>query len=63
MKSMREIFIEPDIANSLSIERFNKFVVDGQISNRLSYHRILLIESHFKSKNFCDCILHSPWSE
>jgi len=45
MKSVREIFIEPDIANSFSIERFDKFVVDGEISNRLSYHRILLIES------------------
>lgn len=45
MKSTPDIFIEPDIVNSFSIERFEQFVVDTEISKRLSYHRILLIEN------------------
>lgn len=45
MKLMREIFIEPEILNSFSIERFDQFAIDSEISNRLSYHRILLVEN------------------
>lgn len=42
---MREIYTEPVIPNSFSIERFDEFVVDAEISFRLFYHRILLVES------------------
>lgn len=57
MKLMREIFIESEIPNSFSIERFDQFVIDSEISNRLSYHRILLIENgtgtvHIDNKSF-----------
>lgn len=45
MKSVGEIIKEPVIANSFLIDRLDKFVVDGGCPNRLSYHRILLIES------------------
>lgn len=45
MKLIREIFIEPEILNSFSIERFDQFAIDSEISNRLSYHRILLVEN------------------
>ncbi|MFC6101293.1 hypothetical protein [Olivibacter domesticus] len=45
MKSVREIFTEPIIPNSFSIERVEKCVVDTTFSNRLSYHRIILLEN------------------
>jgi AraC-type DNA-binding domain-containing proteins len=45
MKSVREIITEPIIANSFSISRFDKFIIDTEFSNRLTYHRILLIEN------------------
>lgn len=44
MKPLREIFTEPAIANSFSIERLEKCIVDTSF-RRLSYHRILLVES------------------
>lgn len=57
MKLMREIFIESEIPNSFSIEKFDQFVIDSEISNRLSYHRILLVENgtgtvHIDNKSF-----------
>lgn len=45
MKSVREIITEPIIPNSFSISRFDKFIVETDFSNRLTYHRILLVES------------------
>jgi AraC family transcriptional regulator, transcriptional activator of pobA len=45
MKLVREIFTEPVISNSFLIDRIDKFTVDTEYYNRLSYHRILLIES------------------
>jgi len=45
MKSVREIITEPIIASLFSISRFDKFIIDTEFSNMLTYHRILLIES------------------
>lgn len=45
MKLVREIFTEPVIDNSFLIDRIDKFISDTDYSNRLSYHRILLIEN------------------
>lgn len=45
MKSVREIITEPIISNSFSINRFDKYIVDTEFSNRLTYHRILLVEN------------------
>lgn len=45
MKLEREIFTEPDIDNSFSIERYDDFMFEKVYSQRLSYHRIQLIES------------------
>jgi len=45
MKSVREIITEPIIPNSFSISRLDKFIVETDFFNRLTYHRILLVES------------------
>ena len=45
MKSVREIITEPIIPNSFSISRLDKFIVKTDFFNRLTYHRILLVES------------------
>jgi len=45
MKSVRDITTEPVISDSFSISRLDKFNVDTEFSNRLIYHRILLVES------------------
>lgn len=45
MKLVREIFTEPVIDNSFLIDRIDKLISDKDYSNRLSYHRILLIEN------------------
>lgn len=45
MKLVQEVYTEPVIDNSFSIERVDRRMVDTAFSVRLSYHRILLIES------------------
>lgn len=45
MKSVREIITEPIITNSFTISHFDKSIMDTEFANRLTYHRILLIES------------------
>ncbi|WP_127133226.1 AraC family transcriptional regulator [Pseudoflavitalea rhizosphaerae] len=45
MKTVKEIYTEPAIANSFSIQRVDKLIVDTDIPNRLSYNRIVLVES------------------
>lgn len=45
MKSARAIFTEPVITHSFSIERVDKCFVGADFFNRLSYHRIVLVES------------------
>ena len=45
MKLVKEIFTEPVINNSFSVERIDKCLVDAEVSSRLSYHRIVLVES------------------
>ena len=44
MKSLQKIFTEPIITNSFSTERLEKCIMDTAFK-RLSYHRILLVES------------------
>ncbi len=44
MKLVKDIYTEPAITSSFSIERVDRCLVDTEISNRLSYHRIVMIE-------------------
>lgn len=45
MKMVKEIYTEPVIANFFSKQRVDKCKVDTEIPNRLSYNRIVLVES------------------
>lgn len=45
MKVTKEIFTEPAIPNSFSVERVEKCIVNMHGSNRLNYHRIILVEN------------------
>ncbi|WP_313001608.1 helix-turn-helix domain-containing protein [Chryseobacterium gleum] len=45
MKLTKQIFAEPVITNSFSIEKLDKCIAETDASSRLSYHRILLIEN------------------
>jgi AraC family transcriptional regulator, transcriptional activator of pobA len=44
MKPSLKIFVESAITNSFSVEQLEGRVVDTELPNRLSYHRILLVE-------------------
>ena len=45
MKPALKIFIEPAIADSFSVERLEKSIVNTESPSRLNYHRILLVEN------------------
>ncbi|MBW3520308.1 AraC family transcriptional regulator [Flavobacterium sp. NKUCC04_CG] len=45
MRAAREIITEPIITTSFSVSRFDEFIVETAFSNRLNYHRILMIKS------------------